>query len=234
MVETSCPFCRSGVGDEHEPDCPSLPPRADAGRGSGWINTYTGRAFYPLDATVEDVDVLDIAQGLAAANRFTGQTVEPYSVAQHSVLASQLVPPDDALAGLLHDASEAYLHDIASPVKRHARMDFYRAAEERLMAVIFARFRLPWPPPESIKSVDRRLRVTEARDLFPRRNPAWRNPPDSPAYDFVIRPYPARTARELFLSRFDSLYWVGGRLAPVRSRDEAPPEFLRPPAGPRE
>lgn len=83
-----------------------------------WILTATGRRLDLIGSTAADIDALDIARGLSRACRFAGQTVPFYSVAQHSVLASYLVPPEDALHALLHDAAEAYLGDLTGPLKR--------------------------------------------------------------------------------------------------------------------
>jgi len=83
-----------------------------------WILTATGRRLDLTGSTANDIDPLDIAQGLSRACRFAGQTTAFYSVAQHSVLASYYVPPEDALPALLHDAAEAYLGDLTGPLKR--------------------------------------------------------------------------------------------------------------------
>lgn len=83
-----------------------------------WIRTSTGRHLDLTGSTAADIDPLDLARGLARACRFAGQCDAFYSVAQHSVLASFHVPPQDALHALLHDAAEAYLGDLTGPLKR--------------------------------------------------------------------------------------------------------------------
>lgn len=83
-----------------------------------WIRTATGRHLDLTGSTAADIDPLDLARGLARACRFAGQCDAFYSVAQHSVLASFHVPPQDALHALLHDAAEAYLGDLTGPLKR--------------------------------------------------------------------------------------------------------------------
>lgn len=87
-------------------------------RKGDWIQTFTGRQYWPLDPRPEDVDVQDIAHHLSNLCRFTGACKRFYSVAEHSVHVSYLVPVEFALYGLLHDAAEAYCNDIARPVKR--------------------------------------------------------------------------------------------------------------------
>lgn len=106
-----------------------------------------------LDPKPEDIDIQDVAHALSRVARFTGHTSGPrgYSVAQHSVLVALVAmldaPPAAAVLaarlGLLHDASEAYLADVARPLKHHPSMAPYRAAEARLESVILARFGLP-------------------------------------------------------------------------------------------
>ncbi len=92
-----------------------------------WIQTYTGKKFYPMDSKVEDICIEDIAHSLSLLCRFNGHCTEFYSVAQHSVFVSNLVGKREektdiffkrlARLGLLHDAAEAYLGDIVSPIK---------------------------------------------------------------------------------------------------------------------
>lgn len=88
-----------------------------------WIQTYTGRRFWPLDPRPEDVCIEDIAHALALKTRYTGHTRIPYSVAEHCVRCSRIVSPAFALPALLHDAAEAYLPDLAAPIKRKFFVD---------------------------------------------------------------------------------------------------------------
>jgi len=86
-----------------------------AARIGDWIQTYTGKRFWPLDPRPEDVDILDIAHSLSLLCRFTGHTSSFYSVSQHSILVAQEVPKRLRLWALFHDAAEAYIGDIARP-----------------------------------------------------------------------------------------------------------------------
>lgn len=124
-----------------------------------WIQTYTGRAIDPLNPRVQDISIRDIAHALSQMVRYTGHTREFYSVAEHSWHVSYLVPREHALWGLLHDASEAYLADIASPVKR--RLRDVDEIESRLQQVIALRFGLPWPMPEAVHIADHDVLVAE-------------------------------------------------------------------------
>ncbi len=138
-----------------------------------WIQTFTRRKFYPTAPRVEDVDIFDIAHALARICRFTGHIDPAYTVAEHSIHCALILAelghsPKIQLAGLLHDASEAYLCDVSRPVKRDPCMAGYRTAEARLEAVIYQAFGLPFErmPPE-VKEVDNMLCGWEARDLLP-------------------------------------------------------------------
>jgi hypothetical protein len=80
-----------------------------------YIVTYTGRRFHFLDPKIDEISIEDIAHALSNVCRFTGHTKRFYSVAEHSCLVSALC--DNRLEGLLHDASEAYMSDLSSPLK---------------------------------------------------------------------------------------------------------------------
>lgn len=133
----------------------------------GGIRTYTGRSFEPLNPDPADISIEDIAHALSNNCRFTGHVKSFYSVAQHSVLCSRIVPDEYALTALLHDASEAYLSDIARPIKQQPEFgDVYKKYEQRLEEAISERFQLVYPYPDEIKRADNVLLVTEARDLM--------------------------------------------------------------------
>lgn len=135
---------------------------------SGHIVTYTGKAIEPLNPDPALIDIEDIAHALSNCCRFCGHVRRFYSVAQHSVMVSRIVPHEHALAGLLHDASEAYLSDIARPIKQQPEFGtVYKAAETRLMCAISEKFGTEWPLPPSVKRADEILLRTEQRDLMP-------------------------------------------------------------------
>lgn len=134
---------------------------------SGAIRTYTGRAFEPLNPNPDALCIEDIAHALANNCRFTGHVRWHYSVAQHCVLVSQVVPYELALTGLLHDASEAYLSDVARPIKQQPEFgDVYLRYEQGIEEAIAARFGIEYPYPDEVKEADNLLLVTEARDLM--------------------------------------------------------------------
>lgn len=129
-----------------------------------WITTFSGRRFYVLDPRAEDVAIEDIAHALSLQCRFTGHLKNFYSVAQHSVLVSRLCTRD-ALWGLLHDASEAYIGDMSAPLKHTSEMSHFRIVEKHIMQVVIDRFNLDDEEPKTVRDADRRMLLTEARDM---------------------------------------------------------------------
>ena len=177
---------------------------------STWILTSHSRRFWPLDPTLGEVFIDDIAHALSQQCRFTGHTRSFYSVAQHSVLVASLAPAgENPLWGLLHDAAEAYLVDVARPVKRSPAMAAYRDAEARLMAVICDRFELPREEPAWVAKADVILLATEWRDVMPppphdwsESDPMSKSPGMLPCrIDPLLPPF----AEQLFLQRFNEL-----------------------------
>lgn len=136
----------------------------ETSRRGPWMQTFRGRQFWPLDPRTEDVYIDDIAASLSKQCRFAGHSLEFYSVAEHSVRVSLACDPLDALWGLLHDASEAYLVDVPRPIKPYLKE--YRSIETNVMNAICKRFGLSETMPESVKQADTALLATEARDLM--------------------------------------------------------------------
>lgn len=170
------------------------------------IGTYTGGTFDILNPRVEDVRIEDIAHALSQQCRFTGHTRLFYSVAQHSFLASYLCDSVDALWGLLHDATETYIGDMNRPLKHTPEMSRYRTAEKAVMAVIAECFGLDPKEPASVKAADRRLVVTEARDLLPHsHSEGWEAFKDVVPLAQTIVPWTPETSKAHFLARFEEL-----------------------------
>lgn len=165
---------------------------------TGMIRMWPSRTYVrPLDLKVEDIRIGDIAHHLSHINRYTGGTPWAYSVAQHSLEVCRFVNPADPtlrLAALLHDGSEAYLNDIASPVKRAGQMSSYRDAEEGAMRAIFARYEIPWLCLEMIKWADDHVFKLEIA--------SWK---DELEYQHAIVPVQAEAARHYFLMEFERL-----------------------------
>jgi len=124
-------------------------------RIGGWIQTYTGGKIYPLDARADEIDISDIAHSLSMQCRYNGHCETFYSVAEHCVLLSRLVDPENAFAALMHDASEAYLTDIPRPIK--PGLLNYKEIENKLMNVIALKYGFTWPPPLQVTEYDMRI-----------------------------------------------------------------------------
>jgi len=116
------------------------------------IRTYSGIYFDVLNPTLEMVNIEDIAHSLSMQCRWGGHIEKFYSVSQHSILCSKMVSRKNALAALLHDASEAYLIDIPRPVKRHLKN--YGEIEYSIMSIIAEKFNFEFPFLDEIKEAD--------------------------------------------------------------------------------
>jgi hypothetical protein len=218
---------------------PSPPPPKP--RKGNWNQVYpSGAKFWPLDPSMDEVFIRDIAHSLSNVCRFGGHIQEFYSVAQHSTLVSEVLAPDRelelfaqgttplavksygllvnlGLAGLLHDAAEAYVGDMVAPLKRSVAMEPYREAEGVILEVIFRRFQLGLEfipsgyqdSARAIKEADTRMLFTEKRDLrdpfLDGRGALWESK-GTPYDQVVIRPQPPQAAREMFLNRFYDLW----------------------------
>jgi hypothetical protein len=137
-----------------------------------WMQTFTGRQFHPLDPRPGDIDAADIAHALSLICRYGGHVHRFYSVAEHCVLMSEAVPPEDALWALLHDATEAYVGDMVRPLKRS--MPDYRRAEDRVMVAVAAHFGLNSATmPAAVKDADNRILLTERDALMPNTRYSW-------------------------------------------------------------
>lgn len=168
-----------------------------------WIQTYSGRRFTPTKPRMDSIVIQDIAHSLSMQCRFSGHIKKFYSVAQHSVLVSYLCNHEDALSGLMHDASEAYLVDVPMPLKRSGKFDAYLEFEANLQSVICKRFSLPEKEPASVKIADKLMLATEARDLLGHLRPDWKI--DVQPAPFKIDPLPPQEAKDLFMKRFFEL-----------------------------
>lgn len=138
-----------------------------------YIETWSGRKVHLLDPQPEEIYIYDIAYSLGMQCRFTGHTSHFYSVAEHSVLVSHLVPEKLALDGLLHDAAEAYLSDLASPLKR--LLPQYYELEDRFVKVIADKFNLHNPMPKEVKSADNAALILEADQLLITKGKDWKH-----------------------------------------------------------
>lgn len=199
------------------PDRVGAPPRA-------WQRMLSGRRLDLLDPSPLDVEISDIAHGLARVARWNGQTGgdHAFSVAQHSLIVEHIfrvrnpeAAADECLTALLHDAPEYVIGDMISPFKSVVGGG-YKAVEERLQRAIHLRFALPASTPEKLKAEIKRadqiaayfeatllagFSVAEATQIFGRPRGITAD-----AFDFSCRP--ARIVESAFLKRFAKLDMV--------------------------
>lgn len=166
-----------------------------------WIQTASGKAFYPLNPNPNDIDIDDIAHALAMKCRYNGHTSHFYSVAEHSVHVSFYVPAQYALWALLHDASEAYLPDISRPIKPH--MAGFRAIEDRVMNAVTVRFGLQMPEPVAVQMADTAILHDEKAALMPHDPLPWNLP--GKGLGVRIECWSPTEAKVKFLQRFRAL-----------------------------
>lgn len=167
-----------------------------------WIPTYLGVKFDLIKPLPVDVRPHDITFALSNLRRFTGHVT--YSVAQHSMMVADLVPPEMELFALLHDAAEAYTGDISRPLKKLLGGSF-RVIERRVQDAVDRRFGLEWSPAiaAAVKQADDVALATERRDLFFSPPPFERKLP--PPHDTEIVPQAASVVRSRFEERLAPL-----------------------------
>lgn len=171
-----------------------------------WVLTASGRRFDLLAPDASAVDAKDLAHALSQLCRFGGHTRVPYSVAEHSLFVSRLVPERMALAGLLHDAAEAYVGDCVGPLAH--RLPEFRAVEERIQRAIGRRFGVPFDDFRSpeLRHADAVALLTERESLLPPSTHPWAedlrgvSPLATPIY-----PMGHRHAKDRFLARLHDL-----------------------------
>jgi hypothetical protein len=163
----------------------------------------------PFDPDPEQIELGDIARALANLCRFGGHCRPFYSVAQHCVIVSELIEQDGgsaehAMAGLMHDAPEAYLGDLPHPIKHRSELGAaFRAAEEPLDLAIRARFAIT-DVPASVKLVDRALLATERR-AFSSEMWEWPELAGVEPLELQLRAWPPDEAADAFIRRFEQL-----------------------------
>ncbi len=172
-----------------------------------WIQTFSGKRFPLFNPSPSDIDINDIAHALANNCRFAGHTKHHYSVAQHSWLASYLVPHEEALAALLHDAAEAYLFDATRPLKQF--LVNFKQIERVVQNAINQRFGILTEKTLPISDADMEMLATERRDLMPPSDDCW---VCLTGYSPVAKPidkWEPEEAKQRFLARFHELVGEG-------------------------
>lgn len=171
-----------------------------------FMQTASGKSFRPTAPTADIIDIGDIAHSLSNICRFAGHTKHFYSVAQHSVIVANIIKDKggdkrDQFHGLMHDATEAYLTDVPTPVKR--LLTEYKPIEEKVYACIAQVFGLDPELPDIVHMADGIALATEAEALMINSH-LWNLPYEAEDYD-ITHLSPIR-ARRLFLKKFKELY----------------------------
>lgn len=179
------------IGEQH-PRVISTHPRGD------WMQTASGRAFYPMDPRPEEIHIQDIAAALSKLCRYGGHCRRFYSVAEHCVLMAHAAPDGHHLSALLHDASEAYLSDVIRPIKPH--LANYLEIEQRLEAAIARRFSIAHPMPAEVKRLDNAILVDERDQAMAKPPQDWRL--TEPALGVTLQFWSPEKAEFEFLAAF--------------------------------
>jgi hypothetical protein len=167
-----------------------------------WFTSATGKKLYLFEPTPDQIDILDIAHALSNICRWGGHSLEFFSVADHCWAVSNLVPEEDALAALLHDATEAYLGDVITPLKRV--LPSYELLERAWWECIADHFRISRELPRSVKVADRFMLECERRDLVNHAHKFEWEPDRLPIGPRIV-PRSSIDARIAYLRRFAEL-----------------------------
>lgn len=166
------------------------------------ISVVGGEFFDLLHPENSEYDIYIIATALSNLCRYTGHVTRFYSVAEHCVLVSFACPQQYALEGLLHDASEAFVGDVSSPLKK--LLPAYQEIEENIQADVARRFGLTYPFPEAIHKADKQLYWSERKEIAPAVDSMW-NKEFRASRKVEPRGLNPRAAKKLFLARFCEL-----------------------------
>lgn len=166
------------------------------------IYLNNGSYFNFLEPESSSFTIYDIANALSKICRFTGQGDNFYSVAEHSIFVSYLVPEEFAMEALLHDASEAFIGDVSTPLKN--LLPDYKVIEANIEREIFSRFNLTYPFPPCIKYADKQAFFLEKEQVM--------NNFDYSDYlkgvekpDFQLSFYTHSESKTMFLNRYFAL-----------------------------
>jgi hypothetical protein len=171
---------------------------------TAFVQTYTGKPFYPLQPRVEDICLEDIAHALSLLCRFGGHVERFYSVAEHCVLLSYAVDPEHARWALLHDATEAYVGDVVWPLKE--LLPEYKRVEDNLMWVICKKFYLDPEQPAQVKEYDRRIVIDERDALMAAPQLSWPALEGYQPLGVKVEGLPPWRAEAVYTARFIELF----------------------------
>ena len=166
-----------------------------------FITTFTGKQFHFLNPTLGEIDIRDIAHALSLKCRFSGHCKTLYTVGEHSIRVAEILPSYLQLSGLLHDAAEAYIPDIPTPIKEKFGLVEW---ENIILSKIEEKYSIGKHP--LVKQADLILRATEVRDLMPNKIGWDKLLEPLPG---VIKPMESKVVEATFVLLF---YLYGGEL----------------------
>ena len=172
-----------------------------------WVQTMTGKSFHPFNPHADEIAIEDIAHGLSLTCRFGGQSKTFYSVAQHCVLLTKLVPAYAKYWALMHDAAEAYVGDLPTPIKDG--LPDFKKMEDNILDVIVRSFNIHINTHihKVVKQADTWLGAFEARHLMD--SPDWAEAILAASLvnprKVDINPWDADTAKINFILTFQKL-----------------------------
>ena len=182
------------------------------------ISVLDGTFFDILKPKDYPFKINTIATALSNLCRYTGHVTRFYSVAEHSVLVSMLVPRKHALAGLLHDSAEAFLGDVSSPLKK--LLPQYQRIEDRVEKAIAKHFQIEYPYHEEIHLADKRMYWNERKTIAPAKDTLWHQELGAARKVEAVGLVPAE-AKKLFLNRYYELIENDERYAFLREEAAA-------------
>lgn len=165
------------------------------------IHTFSGIAFDIRHPRPEMFRLEDIIHSLSLMNRFNGAALFPYSVAQHSLYVASLLPDELKLHGLLHDAAEAYIGDMVSPLKKI--MTDYKKIEAGISRVVAEVFGLDYPEPRAVKLADLAVLSAEREQVLqPSYGPWYKDFPAPAPIDIEVMSW--ITVKDIFTNELES------------------------------
>ena len=168
-----------------------------------YIETFSGKQIDFFDPKPDQIELTDIALGLSRLPRFSGQTHEFYSVAQHSLNVCDILPTKYKLQGLMHDAAEAYIGDMPTPFKRN--IPEFVELEKRIWWAICQKFGLSYELDPLVKRADSTMLVSE-RDVLKPAVTDWGEYEDNLCVPVGNRNYDQQVVYGKFIQRFKELY----------------------------
>jgi uncharacterized protein len=170
-----------------------------------WTETYTGKRLHLFNPDPSEIDLESIAHGLGGMPRFSAQANPWYSVCQHSVLGSELCAPENSLAFLFHDAAEAFVLDLPSPLKHSDELKGYVGVENGLQSVIFDKFVIGAYDIADIKLTDTRMYITE-RNALMKPLDDWDTSVEP--YNIKITPWSPKYSEAMFIKKYNELMFL--------------------------